>query len=172
MSIPYPENYQEDEEDWGVIPQLYDLAIEGYGSGGRPKWAVTVDHTVTCLYLAMLGFHMKMSDLGSDNFATDVFITSHGNHRELAGGIIIEGEGERKKQGGFPNDKKIDLNSFISRDMGGRQATAGPSWGGIPTTQTKYTQLDENGNLVVKYDNTVAGIRSHNLGVLRRSKTM
>jgi len=171
ISVPYSENYKDDEEDWGIIPQLYDLAIEKYGTTGRPKWASTVDHTVTCLYLAILGFHMKMSDLGSDNFTKDVFITAHGDHKELAGGIVIDGYEARSKQKGFPKDKQITPDTFISRDLSGRSATAGPSWGGIPTTQAKYVKEDSHGNLIIKYDNSVGGIRSHNLGVLRRSKS-
>jgi len=169
ISIPYSENYKQDDEDWGIIPQLYDLAISGYGPTGRPKWAESVDHTLTCMYLAILGFHMKMSDLGSSNIAREVFVVSHGDLKNLPGGVTIDGAEKRKREGGFDSVGKNSniAGTFIPR-VSGVSNPAGPMYGSIPTTVAKYTKLDEYGNTVVKYDNTIVGVRSHNLGTIER----
>jgi len=166
ITIPYSENYKEDDEDWGIIPQLYDLAIEDYSETGKPKYAKTVDHTLTAMYVAILGFHMKMTDLGKldyDNFAE---VVSQGDLKKLAGGIEIAGMDQREKE--RRRNNAVIPGQFVARsNMSRNPGQSGPNYGAHTTVNEADIEW-KNGVPHYKHDTGIASVPTRNLGLMQR----
>lgn len=161
VTVPYSETYKDDDEDWGIVPQLYDLAVESINDMGRTKYVEAVDHTMTALYLALLGFHMKLTDIGRVNHDPAAVIISQGDLKKLPGGIVIEGGAKRDRE--RSKDKAIKPNEFVMRsnkiDTGYRGSQ-------------RIVNADDvewkSGVPMYKHDSRIASVPTRNLGVIQR----
>lgn len=160
--IPYSENYKDDDEDWGLIPQLYDLAKEKVSDTGRVVFAKSVDHTMTAMYLALLGFHMKLTDIGRVAHDAATIIVSQGDLRKLAGGITIVGATKREQERQAAHSVKA--NEFVMR--------ANKLDSGYHNKQASFINADnvewKNGIPMHKHDNRIASVPTRDLGIIRR----
>ena len=92
--LPWAEDYMGSDEDWGVVTQMRRYMIEGYSVSGKPMYSKTADHTMTALYLAVLGFQMKMSDLGRVSYDTNVGVRGKFDYGQKP---VIDAVGDVKK---------------------------------------------------------------------------
>ena len=113
VTLPKSEDYKLDgdqstDADWGLICQMRNFYVAKISATGSPKYGTTPDHTLTAFYLAVLGFQMKMSDLGSapyDNYA------SVRSNEEMRDGVTVKGVKERAKD----NPNAVLPGQYIKR---------------------------------------------------------
>jgi len=164
--IPYSENYKEDDEDWGLIPQLYDLAIDSFSDGGKPKYVKSVDHTMAAFYIAILGFYMKMTDIAKFAHDSTSIVESKGNLKKLAGNITIAGMAERERM----NRDKIQPGEFVARSELNRNPAQGPSYGVHTTVNAENVEWTNGVPMYKRHDSSIASVPMRNMGVIHRGK--
>lgn len=160
--IPNSENYKGDDEDWGLIAQLYDLAVEKVSDAGKVTYVKSVDHTLAALYLALLGFHMKMTDIGRVRHDPVATIVSQGDLKKLPGGITIDGIKQREKD--RDKDNRIRPNEFVMRTSKLDTGYAGKKGAFVDATQVEW----KNGIPMYKHDTRISSVPMRDLGILKR----
>lgn len=118
LELPQEEEYKLDgdhanDADWGLVTQMRFYYVEKVSVSGVPKYGDTPDHTMVGLYLCILGFQMKMTDLGTvknDNYVGSL------NDTPMTGGIKIEGVQERNRDN-INDPDAIIPGQYVQRTM-------------------------------------------------------
>ena len=119
LTFPYEEDYKADgdnsnDADWGLVCQMRNFFIEKISVSGVPKYGDTPDHTLVGLYLSILGFQLKMSDLGTSPYDTHVGKVAETMLDPL---IKVEGVAERNKDRMADDPNALRPGHYISRSM-------------------------------------------------------